>query len=207
MKKFLNLFLCFAMLIGLSFSVKVSAAEKECLVSSDSVVDVTGGTKDEVFSEVQEDYERIVSLNMLQEGDVQVLGVWDGEVYCVEVVSVMEPPCIMYGLDNQVKTKTFLFTKTNVLGVKTKLMAVTATLKWIKNDKIISFECSKEVYNSLILASWEPGYISQTDGMWARVLNVVWENGNSESIYFIGGLMTIDGKDTVDISCSVSLEQ
>lgn len=142
----------------------------------------------------------------ISSGDRQILGTWNGEVYYVEVTEVIEPPYAVYALGDQVKTKTFLFTKENIFGAEEKLFAVTATLKWIKNDKITSFVCSKEVYNSLVYTSWEPGYAIQTNGVWARVLNVIWENGESESIYFFGGLLTIDGKDTVDISCSLSLE-
>lgn len=205
MRKMLNYFLGSVMLIGLLFPTTVSAAENERSVCKNNLAEYT---EEESSSEVQENHEKIIFLDMLQEeGDVQVLGIRDGEVYCVEVVDVTELSDAQYGFKDGVDSKTFLYTKTNALGVTTKLMSVTATLKWIKNEKITSFDCSHIIYDSRIWASWEPEYAMQTDGVWMRGLDVLWDNGDYEVLYFMGALMTIDGKDTVDISSSTSLEQ
>lgn len=205
MKKMLSCLVGSVILIGLLFPTTVSAAENECSVCSNNIAEYAEA---EFSSEVQEDYEKIIFLDNLQkEGDVQVLGIWDGEVYCVEVVDVTELSDARLGLKDGVKSKTFLYTKTNALGIKTNLFAVTAKLTWLKNQKITSFDCSYDIYNSLIKLSWEAEYAMQTDGMWMRGLNVTWDNGSKEVIYFMGCLITIDGKDTVDISSSTDFNQ
>lgn len=206
MKKILNCFLGSVMLIGLLFPTTVSAAEDGDSVYTDNLAEYS---EDEFSSEVQEDNKKIMFHDMLQEeGDVQVLGTRDGEVYCVELVDVTVLSDAQYGLRDGVESRTFLYTKTNALGVKTKLMSVNATLTWLKNQKITSFTCTHEIYNNLnIIASWVPGYVTQNDLIWIRELDVIWENGDSEILFFSGSLMTVDGKDTVDIDSSTSLYQ
>lgn len=200
MKKILKYILCSAMFIGLFFPTTVSAAEKEDSSYMNKADKVTECATDEFSSKIQESYEKIISFDMLQEGDVHVLGIRNGEVYYVEVVNVTEPSYATYSLDDPVKTTTFLFTKTNILGIKTNLMAVTATLRWIRNEKITSFELREKIYNSSIYASWEPDYWTQTDTVWGRVLNVIWENGDAESLCFMGSIFYWEGEEHADIT-------
>ncbi len=201
MKKMIKCFLCSVMLIGLLFPITVSAAENESSFCTNNIVE---HVEDEFSSEAQEVNETIVNLDMLQEvGDVQILGTWNGEVYRVRVVDVTEYLATPYGLgDDTVKSKSFLYTKTNALGVETKLLGVTAKVTWIKNTKITSFDCSYIIYNALVWACWRPDYTIQTDTVCIRMLDVIWDNGESEVLQFSGTLGTVDGKDIVRIESS-----
>lgn len=183
------------MFIGLLFPTTVFATENENI--SNNASNIAIHSKDELLSEVKEDYDKIISLEMLQEGDIRILGIWNEETYCVEVIDATEPSYSVYGSDDSVKSKTFLFTKENALGIKTNLMAVTAKLTWIKNVKITSFECNKTIYNSNVFASWEPEYFIQCDVTWGRGLNVTWDNGKSEYLCFIGTLNYLEGGEEV----------
>lgn len=204
MKKMINCFLCSVMLIGLLFPITVSAAENESSFCTNNIAE---HVEDEFSAKAQEANMRIVNLDMLQEvGDEQIIGIWNGEVYRVKVVDVTEYSATPYGIgDNTVKSKSFLYTKTNALGVETKLLGVTAKLRWIKNTKITSFDCSHIIYDSRVRASWRPDYTTQTDVLWTRMLDVIWENGQFEVLQFGGSLMTVDGKDFVDINSSTGL--
>lgn len=205
MRKMLNCFLGSVMLIGLLFPTTVSAAENGRSVCTNNLAEYT---KEESSSEVQEDHEKIIFLDMLQEeGDVQVLGIRDGEVYCVEVVDVTELSDARADFKDGVKSKTFLYTKTNALGVKRNLLSVTTKVTWIKNKKITSFDCSHIIYDASIGVAWEPEYAAQTDLLWMRGLDVSWSVGDYEVIYFGCTLLTVDGKDTVQLTSSTGLER
>ncbi len=199
MKKMLNYILCSAMFIGLFFSTTVSAAEKGDTGKLNNAGNVTEHITNAVSPEIQDGFEKIKSLDMLQEGDIRVLGTWNEEIYYVEVMDAAESSYSTYGFDDPVKSKTFLFTKENALGIKTNLMAVTAKLTWIRNGKITSFECSEEIYHPNVYASWEPGYFIQSDVIWGRGLNVTWDNGESEYLGFTGTVIYMEGKEKVSI--------
>ena len=185
LKSLLKSVFCFAILSLLSFPVTVSAAEDKNASGLTTV-----------------DYENMISLDTLQPGDVLFLGMLGEEKLFVEIVD--DSVYSTYGLgDEPVRTKTFLFSKENVLGIKTRLFSVTSTCRWIRNEKIESFECTAKSLNSTVTCSWHREVI-ENPTFWARTLKVTYAGLNSEDIIFSAGL---DAEiDKLYLNCSGDFE-
>ncbi len=187
-KSLLKSGICFAILILLSFPVTVSAAED----------------KNEVPAELPEHYENTTSLDTLQLGDKAVVGMLGEEKLWVEVVDDSESIYSTYGFgDSPVKTKTFLFTKENILGIETRLFSVTSTCRWIRYDKIVSFECKEKSLSSSVTCSWDWNTI-ENPTFCARTLKVTYSGLSTEDIIFSAGLDAEN--DTVYLNCSADFE-
>lgn len=144
-RKLLNSILFSALLLGAFVSTPVFAAEKVYSQDTNNSSETIEYTNEELSPAMAEICESLLSDEELQEGDIRVLDIRDGEEFCVEVTDVTESSYVTYAAATTT-SKTFTFYIKNIVGTKTNLFKVTSTCTWIKGSKITNLLTCSEDY-------------------------------------------------------------
>lgn len=190
MKKiaFLNNILCFALSIGLLLPSTAFAAENKRSEDSNSACNAVDYSFDDFSPDMADFYEKAMFCSPLNEGDIKLVGTWDGEEIYVEVTNVTEASNTTYSTNGTLEqSQQYIFYKKGLLGIKTNLFSVTSTCTWIKGDKILNLHCAYEILKSGVSCSWDEEYTKATDILHTLGLDVSY-NGDARFILFGAGL-------------------
>lgn len=186
------------LLSGTVTSPTVFAAESMCTADTGTGSEAAVYAGDELSAEMDGFYRHMLFDDTLQEGEERVLGMLNGEKFCVRVTDVTESSPSAYAATSTT-SKVFTFYKENALGVKKDVLKVTSECEWIKGSKIVNLTCTYTKLVSDISCSWNDKYNSATDLVHTLGLNVTY-NGGSGIIYF-GANLSLD-RQTLTLKCS-----
>lgn len=159
-------------------------------------------TRDEITPEMEEFYTHLMSGDNLKEGEERVLGIWNGEEFCVKVTDVTEFSYATYSSETTT-SKEFTFYTKNILGFKKDVLKVTSECTWVKGSKINNLHCTYTTYVSNISCSWNDNYKKATDTLHTLGLDVTY--AGKSGIIFFGASLSLD-KQTLTLDCSEDYE-
>ncbi|MCM1088484.1 MAG: hypothetical protein NC419_10025 [Muribaculaceae bacterium] len=184
--KLLSSILCLAILLGMSGSIPVFAAEGIYSEDADTVSGDEVYANNEISPEMEEFYANLMSRDVLQEGEERVFGNWNGKEIYVKVTDVAESLEVAYASETS-SSKTFTFYTKNASGNKINLFKVVSECTWIPGNKITRLHCTYTTLAAGVSCSWDDNYKLVTDTHHTLALNVNYA-GNSYFIIFGAGL-------------------
>lgn len=191
--------LVFILLFCINNSSVVSAEE----VSAGTVDNVSyfSISRKDMSQEQIELYEKILSQDELQVGDVIVLYQTEDEMLYAEVT---ESSKMARGAE--VKSKTFLLSR-SILGFTQDMLSLTVKCNWISdgvNSKITSFDGSYEILASGVSCSWDNNYEHKTDLFCALCLE--YSYGSTAGYIFTGAAIHGGLEEGDPVSLSISFD-
>ncbi len=195
--------LCSVILLSGSITFPaVFASESMCTADIGTESEAAVYTGGEFSAEMDEFCTHMMFGDTLQEGEERVLGILDGEEFCVRVTDVTESSPSAYAATSTT-SKEFTFYTKNALGVKKDVLKVTSKCTWIKGSKIVNLECTYTKLVSNISCSWNDNYKKATDLLHTLGLDITYDG--KSGIVFFGASLSLD-KQTLTLDCSEDYE-
>ena len=191
--------------LGLSSAfTPVLAADNEDSEDMIIVSETIKGTGDEFSPETLELYEKLLSVDKYQKGDVIVLSESEGEMFCVEVTEVDSiQPLSTTGTVPVGETATiaaeYTFYRTSLFGGKDNLFKVKSECTWISGNKIKEFSCTCTPLSSKVTCSWNSNYKKYTEVLCTLALDFSYKS-KSGIVYFSANLDMARTSATIDSS-------
>lgn len=153
-------------------------------------------TSNELSEETLEIYEKMMSDDEMQEGDVYVLDESNGETLSVEVSDV-------HVSKNRAKvtttSKVFTFSKT-IAGKKQNLFKVQSVCTWIKGSKITNLKCTYTILRTGVTCKWNDNYKHATDVL--HILGLDFSYMTTSGIIFFGASLD-PSRTSLTLDCSL----
>lgn len=192
--------LVLTLLFWINFSALASAEE----ASTDEVDNVSlfSISREDMSQEQIELYEKLLSQNQLQEGDVIVLYQTEDEILYAEVTDSSSK--MTRGAE--VTSQTFLLSR-SILGFTQDLLSLTVKCNWISdgvNSKIIDFGGTYKKFALGVSCSWNSNYEVKGDLMW--VLSLDYSYGSTTGYINTAAAIRGDFETGDSMSLSISFD-